>query len=58
MTTILAGTLQQRTLHLRKRLVIPGVVRGVMITSRKLIAGVLAPQVGIRSLLGANQISL
>jgi hypothetical protein len=54
---MVARTLRQRALNLRKRLMIPGVVKEVMITS-KLIAGVLAPQMGIRNHLGANQISL
>ncbi|KAF8715860.1 hypothetical protein HU200_026817 [Digitaria exilis] len=51
---------QARALHLRRKLMIPGVVKEGLITSKKLIliAGVLAPQVGTRSLLGANQISL
>jgi len=57
-TRMVAGTRQQRTLLLRKRLMIPGIVRGVMMTARKLTPGVLARQVGIRNLLGANRISL
>jgi len=58
MTGMVAGTQQQRALHLRKRLMIAGIGRGVMMTARKLTPGVLARQVGIRNLLGANRISL
>jgi hypothetical protein len=58
MTRKVAGTLQQRAFHLRKRLMIHGIVRGVMMTARKLTPGVLARQVGIRNFLGANLISL
>jgi hypothetical protein len=37
---------------------IPGIVRGVMMTARKVTPGALARQVGIRNLLGVNLISL